>query len=419
MKWKTTIATAAAIAALVGGLAAANAASGADNHRDRTVAQDRVIAALQRDLGITAKQARRLGARQASAIALDARLRRDLDDAYAGSVFDSTTGRLTVMVSRTAAAKAARAAGADTELVERSRTELRSISADLDAAAGRTDRSADATRTAAPPSPSRKSALQSWYVDSASNTVRITARPGKVAEARRQLAEYGDAVTLVEATAPARPTDRYLDGGDGYNGNNCSVGITLRNPSTGQGYMLTAGHCVATGTTVSGHDGTPYGPVLRSFFPSYDDALVRNDSAGYWIQGRWVDTTPSHGSAILFAGYTDGPVGTVICKSGITTGYTCGTITAKNETVSYGSSGTVYGLTRHSACVERGDSGGANVSATYDGATWRYAAEGLTSGAQLWSGRCGQRVGQPNVSWYFPVADSLAYYGPLYGVGIS
>ena len=51
-----------------------------------------------------------------------------------------------------------------------------------------------------------------------------------------------------------------------------------------------------------------------------------------------------------------------------------------------------------------------------------YAAEGVTSGAQLWTKdgalRCGQAVGQPNVSWYFPIADSLAYYGPKYGVSV-
>jgi streptogrisin C len=109
-------------------------------------------------------------------------------------------------------------------------------------------------------------------------------------------------------------------------------------------------------------------------------------------------------------------VGTSMCKSGITTKWTCGVITAKDVTVQYGGvPGPVFGLTQHSACVEPGDSGGSNVA-------WLgyWSPEGVTSGAQLyWDGaryRCGQVFGQPNVSWYFPIADSLAYYGAVYGV---
>ncbi|GAA3873381.1 hypothetical protein GCM10022243_43160 [Saccharothrix violaceirubra] len=40
----------------------------------------------------------------------------------------------------------------------------------------------------------------------------------------------------------------------------------------------------------------------------------------------------------------------------------------------------------------------------------------MISGATLNAGRCPQRIGQRNVSWYYPIADSLAYYGPRYGV---
>ena len=42
------------------------------------------------------------------------------------------------------------------------------------------------------------------------------------------------------------------------------------------------------------------------------------------------------------------------------------------------------------------------------------------SGASLiWDGsryRCRSAFGYSNISWYFPIADSLAYYGPKYGV---
>ena len=425
MRWKKTLISAGVATVVLAGLASAGgaAASEPDSHDQREVAEAQLLAALQRDLGLTVTQAQQLGARQTEAIALDEALQKELGKAFTGSVFDPATGRLTVLVSQRSALAKARAKGADAKLVDHSRADLAKIQAELDAASGRTEGAAASDRKANGPSKAFAASLSSWYVDVASDTVHVTAVEGKVDKAKKALAKYGDAVTVDEAAAPAVPTDRFFDGGDGYNGNSCSVGINVRNPSTGQGYMITAGHCVSAGSTAFGHDGTTFGTVLEKWFPTFDDAIVRNDSAGYWIQGPWVDTAPSHGSVISLSGYTDGPVGTTVCKSGIKTGYTCGQITAKDETVTY-PTGTVYGLTRHSACVEKGDSGGANVSASFNWWTWTwsYAAEGVTSGAQLWTKdgalRCGQAVGQPNVSWYFPIADSLGYYGPKYGVSV-
>jgi len=155
--------------------------------------------------------------------------------------------------------------------------------------------------------------------------------------------------------------------------------------------------------------------VLESWFPSYDDSITRYNNNGLWTQGPWVDTNPSNGGIITTTGSTDAPVGTIVCKSGITTKFTCGYIRGKNETVHYDSGQTVYGLTRHSACVEPGDSGGANVSLIGG----RYRAEGVTSGASLINNQCRSKFFFgifENVSWYFPIADSLAYYGPKYGV---
>ena len=72
-------------------------------------------------------------------------------------------------------------------------------------------------------------------------------------------------------------------------------------------------------------------------------------------------------------------------------------------------------MTRHSACVEPGDSGGSNLS--FIGGKFR--AEGVTSGASMTiiagKKRCLSAVGQQNISWYFPIADSLPYYGARYG----
>jgi streptogrisin C len=211
-----------------------------------------------------------------------------------------------------------------------------------------------------------------------------------------------------------------MDGGDGINGNSCSAGFNLRNPSTGAKYLLTAGHCVSAGSTLKGQGGVTFGTVNESWFPTFDDSITRNTNTGYWIQGPWFDSNPSNGPFNSFSGYTDAPVGTIVCKAGITTKFTCGTITIKDEDVTYSSGDTVYNMTRHSACVQPGDSGGSNLS--YIGGKFR--AEGVTSGARMRvdpaTGKklCLSKFGEKNVSWYFPIKDSLAYYGPKYGVTV-
>jgi hypothetical protein len=95
-----------------------------------------------------------------------------------------------------------------------------------------------------------------------------------------------------------------------------------------------------------------------------------------------------------------------VCKSGRTTGYTCGTIRALNQTVTYTGGYVLSGLVRHDACVEGGDSGGSNISA---GA---YAL-GVTSGASttVSGGKCLSKAGQANISYYQPVGEALRANG--------
>lgn len=72
-----------------------------------------------------------------------------------------------------------------------------------------------------------------------------------------------------------------------------------------------------------------------------------------------------------------------MCKSGRKTELTCGTIQAKNVSVTYAEENpptTVNGLVRHSACSGKGDSGGTHQS------------------------------------YYYPVATSLPFYEFVYGV---
>jgi streptogrisin C len=88
-----------------------------------------------------------------------------------------------------------------------------------------------------------------------------------------------------------------------------------------------------------------------------------------------------------------------VCKSGQSTGWTCGRIVARNVTVNYGDNRIVRGLFQHTACVEGGDSGGANMTGNY--------ARGITSGAALINGQCLEKYGETNESYSQPIGEAL------------
>jgi streptogrisin C len=418
MTYRNSILTAIVVAGLALGAGPAGAAdpSGAAKGGRAEANDAEIMAAMQRDLGLSADQVEKQRALQAKAIKLDQELQATLGSAFAGSAYDAKTGKLVVSVSDATRLDEVRAAGAVARLVKFSRAQLEAKKADLDVSAGKAKGAGAQARRSGGARQASVAGMTSWYVDTTDNSVHVTVQKGKAKTAKAALAKYGDAVTVVESDLAPTPTARYMDGGDNIN-NNCSAGINLYSGSLAKGFLLTAGHCVSPSSYVYGQGGTYFGQTLESWYTSgYDDALIRNDNAGFWWQGPWVDVNPADGGVITTRSYTDAPVGTTVCKSGMTTKWTCGSITAKNVTITYTSGVTVYGLTRHNACVEKGDSGGANVSWTGS-----YAAEGVTSGASLrWDGyrdRCLSAFGQANVSYYQPIADSLAYYGPRYGVG--
>jgi streptogrisin C len=394
-------------------------ALGPTTHQTAVGASDRpgptgdseVLDAIKRDVGLDADQVETLRAQQDRAATLDRDLRTALGKHYAGSWFDAASGTLTVAVTEPARVAEIVEAGAEAKVVERSFAELDAIKTHLDALAGTAPGS---TRTD-PQAESKVPDLASWHVDPESNTVVVTAIEGrKPSEGTISLAEYGPAVRIERTADAPRTTADFMDGGDVINGS-CSAGFNLRHPRTGQGYLLTAGHCMRTGQPVYGHDGNQFGKVIQTWFPRSDDSLIRATNPGHWVQGPWVDVRPSTGRFVVVSGLSDLPVGTLVCKSGITTHWTCGWIRAKDETVNYGSD-VVHNLTRHSACVEHGDSGGPNVAIM---STW--TPEGVSSGAQTsWDGdrwRCATAVGaEENISWYYPIAESLAFYGPGWGI---
>jgi streptogrisin C len=133
------------------------------------------------------------------------------------------------------------------------------------------------------------------------------------------------------------------------------------------------------------------GTFQGSSFPGNDYAWVAVNSN--WVPQPWVNNYA--GGNVTVAGSTEAAVGASVCRSGSTTGWRCGTIQAKNQTVNY-AEGSVSGLTRTNACAEPGDSGGSWLSGQQ--------AQGVTSGG---SGNCS--IG--GTTYFQPVNEILSAYG--------
>jgi streptogrisin C len=70
--------------------------------------------------------------------------------------------------------------------------------------------------------------------------------------------------------------------------------------------------------------------------------------------------SPQVGS-VTVRGSTAAATGSAVCKAGSTSGWTCGTIGAKNQTVRY-QQGAVGGLTATNVLCQPGDSGGGFIT---------------------------------------------------------
>jgi streptogrisin D len=300
------------------------------------------------------------------------RLTRSLGAQAAGAYLDAS-GRLTVNVLGARAAAQVRAAGATPRLVTRSSASLGRVQAALNAAGN------------APVG-------ASWGVDVASNTVLVSVPAGRGAAFVARARSFGSAVR-VERT-PAVRTQAFYGGQAIYRGGSrCSAGFNTRSGS-GRNYVLTAGHCTDLGGTWTTSSGQTIGPVAASSFPGNDYGAIRISSPA---------SLDPRGGVLHYGAFRDitgagrVPVGSQACKTGSTTGTTCGTVQAYNVTVNY-AEGTVFGLTRTNICTQPGDSGGA----LYAGSL----AQGITSGGTI--GGCSQ----PGFRSFFQPADeALSVYG--------
>jgi streptogrisin C len=137
----------------------------------------------------------------------------------------------------------------------------------------------------------------------------------------------------------------------------CSTGFSVSRiaaPSV-VGYV-TAGHCGDPGETTFASAGGAWitqGVIRGSTFPGRDYAWI--EVTDEWTPRPYARRTSN--TLQIIQGWQPAGIGATVCRSGITTGWRCGEITATNVTVNT-NGGTVTGLTRTSACAASGDSGG-------------------------------------------------------------
>ncbi|WP_448062469.1 hypothetical protein [Cellulomonas hominis] len=208
--------------------------------------------------------------------------------------------------------------------------------------------------------------------------------------------------TLVSAPVDSFETYGYEDqvvrGGYGFVGltpaqdqvGRCSVGFGGYGPAGEQRY-LSAGHCVEemaddwwliplTGALSANDDwawaadidwdGAPMSTTLPgSRFGGGDDGSLLQLTTGWTVAPQMSDCSggtgdPSAATGVNVLDSANAVAGAAVCKSGATTGYTCGTVLAPEETVTVDGTRQVSGFIAD-VCSTQGDSGGAMMSGSY------------------------------------------------------
>ena len=366
--------TAAAVSALTLGLTTALTIPAVAGQRPDSVADAAVAAgvspqvfqALARDFKLDPAGVQLRLVNEAKASKADLTLRKTLGGSYGGAWLSADAKTFHVAVTSEAQAGKVRDAGASPQLVKHSLADLDAVKSKLDDAAVKAPK-----------------AVPGWYVDVTTNTVVVLARA--VADADAFIKESGADASAVRVELSTEDPRTFIDvvGGNAYyiGGARCSIGFSV------SGGFVTAGHCGSNGSTTS----QPSGTFRGSSFPGNDYA---------WVQVASGNTPRAlvnnyAGGTVTVAGSTDAAVGASVCRSGSTTGWRCGSIQARNSSVTY-PQGTVSGLIRTNVCAEPGDSGGSLVAGNQ--------AQGVTSGG---SGNCSSG----GTTYFQPVNEILQAYG--------
>ncbi|MBW5420084.1 S1 family peptidase [Streptomyces sp. BG9H] len=343
-----------------------------------------MVSALADSLGISEWAAVRRLDRQAEQQRILSGLGEDA--ARDGAFFDAA-GTLTLNVADRETAQEVEEAGLRARIPQHGQTALDRIKAQLDTKAAR----------------QTPTGVYAWSVDLASDTVTIKVHSDTGATARAFLKaarSHGDAVRIVKGKQPLEPQAVVAPGskmtiGSGY----CSVGFGARN-SSGKQYLVSASHCVE-GLPDLYYNNAHFAKGAHTRFTtgqsSVDMGVAAVDSDDSIATAV---TTYGQAGTIAVKGSTRAAAGAAMCKSGATTGWTCGKVKSYNNTVNYGGT-MVSGLGSSSVCSERGDSGGAYISGNQ--------AQGMTSGGPV--GQQCSGVNGTGSSYFQPLDDALNHYG--------
>ncbi|MFZ5638662.1 MAG: S1 family peptidase [Pseudomonadota bacterium] len=359
---------------------------------DRGTLSPALAAAMKRDLRLDDAQLAQYFRTERLAYVRDAQLKRSLGGDYAGAWIErGGDGAFRYVVATAGAKRAASLDGVELRAHRYPLRQLESAAASLDAVYAR---AADRKRLAG---------VFSWYVDVPSNRVVVTVGQGGLRSAIDFVARSGidvDALRFVQSREQAPTHFADVIGGNEYivvtpsGSGACSIGFAVTKGAT-KGFA-TAGHCGGVGTTVRIGNVT-VGSVQGQSYPGNDMAWanVRSSDALFAQVNRY-----SAGGTQAVLGSTEAAIGAAVCRSGRTTGWRCGTITAKNATVNYGN-GNIRGLTQSNACAGRGDSGGSWITGSGQ-------AQGVTSGGQLPAGQNSNCSVASPVTWFQPINPLLS-----------
>lgn len=216
--------------------------------------------------------------------------------------------------------------------------------------------------------------LSAWWVDEKTNRLVISVAPGSDMSAAIDFAAASgvdaDLIDIRTGIGMARPeASSPILGGSNYDANgkpNCSFGFSARRAKSSGGYdeyILTAGHCHANGVAIS-KNGIRIGTVYGRSYPGNDYAVIKIENTADWYTTEYVKDNSSDGR-LFISGTSVQSNGGSICRSGWSTGWRCGNITAKNVTINQGTVEDpilVFGTTGTDSCSGPGDSGGSHLS---------------------------------------------------------
>lgn len=354
--------------------------------------------------GISKQEAVDRIAKEAEARRIHHALRDSLGSAWAGGWIDPETATLIVATTDDRYAGMARRLGAEVRSVTHSGETLSAtINSIREQRAHRSE---------------LRESIRASLVDYPSNSVVVRVALGTQELVRDLLELSTEQFRLVhfEVTERVPELSALIRGANCYesnqSGQKCSIGFSVEDQFSDEGYM-TAAHCSMTSlNTVSECDSsTGIGSFEESDWPDSDSA--------------WVDTNSSYNPVSQINGYNDGilnvpsenagteeaPLNSTVCRFGRKTGGPhCGQIQAKNvqqqfctQVNSFGQClqyETLAGLTKTDACIDSGDSGGPFI--TGDG-----QAQGTLVGGR--NGTCPPNGGTKE-SWFEPALNTASLY---------